>query len=105
MKIPRAPKTLKAEGRKFWRKVLSEFDLSDAHDLERLAMAGKCLDDLVEAEERVKTDGMFTLNRYNNVIEHPGLKVIRDTRTLFVKIVREMCLDLTAGDSRPPRRY
>ena len=57
MKIPKPPKELNATGRKFWRRVLSEYDLQDSHDLERLSMAAKCLDDLSEAEERVKTDG------------------------------------------------
>jgi phage terminase small subunit len=105
MKIPKPPKSLKSEGRAFWRKVLSEFDLQEAHDLERLSMAGKCLDDLSEAEKRVETDGMFTTNRYGSTVEHPGLRIIRDSRALFLKIIREACLDVTSGDSRPPRRY
>ena len=105
MKIPKPPKELKASGRKFWRKVLLEYDLQESHDLERLSMAAKCLDGLNEAENRVEADGMFVTNRYGNLVQHPGVKTIKDNRTLFVKIIREMCLDITAGDSRPPRRY
>lgn len=105
MKIPKPPKELDTQGRKFWRKVLAEYDLQESHDLERLNLAAKCLDDLFEAENRVKIDGMFVTNRYGNLVEHPGIKIIKDSRTLFIKIVREMCLDITAGDSRPPRRY
>ena len=106
MKIAKAPNGLKAAGKRFWKKVLSEYELTGAHDLERLSMAGKCLDDLAEAEKRVKDDGRFTNNRYGSVVEHPGVKMIRDTRLLFVKIVREMCLDIVEpGDSRPPRQY
>lgn len=106
MKKPRTPSGLKAAGKRFWKEVLSEYVLKDSHDLERLAMAAKCLDDLVDIEARVQADGMFVLNRYKTPVEHPGCKMIRDNRMLFVKIVRELGFDLvTAKDSRPPRQY
>lgn len=106
MKIARVPKGLQADGKKFWKKVLNEYELPDTHDLERLAMACKCLDALSEIEERVKVDGRFTVNRYKTPIEHPGCKMIRDNRMLFIKIIREIGLDLTtAADARPPRQY
>lgn len=106
MKIPKAPAGLKTPGRVFWRKVLSEFRLEESHDLQRLEMACRTLDNLKEAEDRVKTDGMFTTNRYNSVVEHPALKSIKDFRMLFIKIVREMNLDVSLPDeSRPPRKY
>jgi len=69
-------------------------------------MACKCLDDLSEAEQRVRLDGMFQVNRYGNTTEHVGLKVIRDTRLLFVKIIRELGLDLdNRPETRPPKLY
>ena len=69
-------------------------------------MASKILDEVAESEARVKADGMFILNRYGNLVEHPGCKMIRDLRLLFVKIIRELGLDLAdPGDSRPPRQY
>ena len=70
MKIPRSPNGLDSTGKKFWKKVLSEYELEETHDLERLSMACKCLDSLTEAEKRVKDDGMFTTNRYGKLIEH-----------------------------------
>jgi phage terminase small subunit len=106
MKIPKTPSGLNASGKKFWKKILSEFELNETHDLERLCMAAKCLDDLGEAEKRVKKDGMFAVNRYGATVEHTGVKMIRDSRMLFIKIIREMGLDLVVPeDSRPPRRY
>lgn len=105
MKIQKAPKGINSKGRKFWRKVLSEYELADAHDLERLAMACKCLDTLADAEERVKLDGLFSINRYGSTVEHPGIKMIRDNRMLFVKIIRELNLDIPAPEPRPPRSY
>ncbi len=104
MKIPQTPKGIKGVGKRFWKKVLSEYELIDAHDRERLKMACKCLDDLAEIEARVEADGRFTVNRYGSVVPHPGLKEIKDNRMLFTKIIREMGLDL-ATESRPPRQY
>lgn len=102
----KAPGELKVPGKQFWQSVLKEAELEEAHDLERLKMACKCLDDLSEAEERVKVDGMFTVNRYGATVEHPAFKTIKDLRLLFVKIIRELALDITApGESRPPRQY
>lgn len=86
--------------------MLTEFLIEKQHDLERLSMAAKCLDDVQAAEDQIEIDGRFTKNRYGNVIESPAAKVIRDTRLLFVKIIRELGLDLTnAPESRPPRKY
>lgn len=93
-------------GRRFFDKVMEEAGLEDAHDLERLLMACRCLDDLDVAESRVKVDGMFTINRYGATVEHPAFKTIKDLRLLFVKIIRELSLDIAApSESRPPRLY
>ena len=102
----KTPTDLGAQGRRFWESLLREVELEEAHDLERLCMACKCLDDLDVAESRVKADGMFTINRYGATVEHPAFKTIRDLRLLFVKIIRELGLDIAApGESRPPRQY
>ena len=101
-----SPDELKAAGRAFWSKAMQENDLDSAHDKERLLMAAKILDEIAAVEKQVQADGMFVKNRYGATIEHVGMKSIRDLRTLFVKIVREMALDLEPlGESRPPRRY
>lgn len=105
MKIAKIPKGLKVAGRKFWKKVLNEYELPDTHDLTRLEMAAKCLDELADAENRIKADGRFTVNRYGATVEHPGCKMVRDSRILFIKIIRELNLDIPAPVARPPRNY
>ena len=106
MAIKRAPAGLKAAGKGFWKKSMSEFVLKDAHDLERLKQACGCLDDIADAEEIVKADGLFIRDRFEQTREHPGLKTVRDNKTLFCRIIREMGLDLNvAEDPRLPRSY
>lgn len=102
----RCSKDLKKTGRDFWKRVLKEYEMVDAHDLTRLHMACRCLDDITEAEKQIEEDGHFVKDRYGQTKEHPGGKVIRDNRTLFCRIIRELALDITEpGDSRPPRQY
>lgn len=106
MKKPKAPKNLKAEGRKFWNRVTAEYDFEAEHDFVRLAQAAGCLDVIKAAEEKVEAEGMFVQNRFHELREHPGLKVIRDNKIVFCRIVRELSLDLDEGDGpRPPRLY
>ena len=101
----RAPSELKAPGKRFFRKVLGEYELTDHHDLQRLAEACKCLDEIHEAEQVIAIEGRFIEDRFGQVREHPACKSIRDARTLFFRAVRELALDVEVPESRPPRRY
>lgn len=106
MKKIRYPKNLKTPGRKFYKTVRSEFEFEDHHDIERLAQAAFCLDEISEAQKIVESEGRFIKNRFGELKDNPGLKVIRDFRTLFIRIVRELGLDLQSTEtSRPPRQY
>jgi hypothetical protein len=95
------PQNLKDAGREFFKKVQVEYVFEATHDIERLAQAAACLDEIALAEETLKTDGRFFKTKSGIVREHPALKAIRDFRTLFVRIVRELGLDSETID--PPR--
>lgn len=93
-------------GRKFWNRVLAEFVIENEHDLRRLEMAARCLDEIEVAEEVVSREGMYIKDRFQQVREHPGMKTIRDSRGLFARLIRELGLDLQESpESRLPRRY
>lgn len=102
MKIPQ---DLKKHGRAFWQAVQADYSMQEAHDLERLKMAARCLDDIAAAEEQIEKDGAFVRDRYGQVKEHPAGKVVREHRALFIRIIRELALDIDMPDSRPPRQY
>lgn len=100
------PKYLNRSGRSFWKKVLTEFDMKDPHDLERLSLACECLDKIEEAREMIKAEGAFFVDRWNQPKEHPAQGTQRNNAILFSKLIRELGLDLeTIPDSRPPRQY
>lgn len=106
MKKIRPPAFLKERGRKFFNKVIAEFVFENAHEIELLGSAAGELDSQVESQKSVDRDGYYILNRYGKLIEHPALKSLRDSRALFIRIIREMGLDLTTGpESRQPRKY
>lgn len=104
---PETPPGLKERGTEFWSQVLSEFILDKAHDLERLSLAAKCLDELAADEATVAAQGrFFTNSKTGQIREHPASKAIRENKVLFARLVRELGLDLeTAQESRIPGRY
>ncbi|MFC1580040.1 hypothetical protein ACFL4N_03930 [Thermodesulfobacteriota bacterium] len=104
--IPRCPKGLRKKGKEFFRKVVREYTFTEAHDLERLFQACGCLDTIGDAEEKVTQYGMFIQDRFNQIKESPAMKIIRDHKMLFCRIIRELNLDVALpGDPRPPRQY
>jgi len=105
MKIPRAPSGLKAPGKRFWKKVLSEYQLEETHDLERLSQACGCLDEIMECEKVVEVEGRFILDRFRQSKEHPASKAVKTNKILFCRILRELALDIAVPDSRIPRQY
>jgi hypothetical protein len=96
---------LKKAGKTFFEAVQADYAMEEAHDLARLEMAARCLDDIIEAEAAIKKDGAFVADRYGGTREHPAAKAIREYRALFLRIIRELALDLDVIESRPPRKY
>ena len=102
MKLPRE---LKARGRKFWRQVTNDYDLVEYHHFELLKQACFCLDRVDLARKTIEREGPFILDRFNQCREHPGLKLEKDNRILFARLVRELGLDIVTTESRPPAQY
>ena len=106
--IPKPPEILKPRGpgRRFWRKVLADFDLTDCHHLELLTQACRCLDRIAECEERIREDGPTVRDRFGQLKSHPLLQVEKDHRILLLRALRELQLDASvAEESRPPQLY
>jgi len=102
----KTPSGLQAAGKKFYKQVLADYELTEGHDLERLFMGCRCLDEIKEAEDIVKEEGRFINDRFMQKREHPAAKSIRDNKIIFCRIIRELGLDIyTPDDSRPRRQY
>ena len=106
--IPQPPEILtpRGPGRRFWKKVLDDFNLQDHHHLELLTQACRCLDRVAECEARIKQDGPTVVDRFDQLKPHPLLQVEKDHRILFLRALRELQLDASAPEeARPPQLY
>ena len=105
MKNPASSIRLGKVGQKFRRNILKERQFDETHDFRRLDLACGCLDIIKECREKVETEGLFILDRFQVLKEHPAIKVEREQKIIFCRIIRELNLDLPAEDSRPPKLY
>lgn len=104
-KTPPPPSHLREDGRAFWRRVLADYEITDAHDLSRLTVAAEALDRLAECRAAVERDGAFVVGRFGPK-PHPALILEDRHRSQHLKAVRELALDLVeAGPTRPPSRW
>ncbi len=102
------PKHLGSDGKAFWKRVASEFDLLE-HDFARLEGACIALDRAKEAREAIAKDGAIVTDRFGQAKEHPGISIERASWNTFRLLLRELGLDdELPADSRPstaPRGY
>ena len=94
------PKELKKQGKKFFLEVLSDFQLEEKHHFELLKQACMCLDTIETAREAIEKDGEYTKNGTGEPKPHPGVKTIKEYRTLWVRVLRELALDIEAPKSK-----
>jgi phage terminase small subunit len=104
-KTKKAPNFLKTEGRKFWRGVLSEYEITETHDLKLLAEASSCADRIFEARAEIEKSGPYFIDRWKQPKPHPAHAIENANKILFARLLRELNLDVQMPESRPPQRY
>ncbi len=104
VKIPPPPAGLSAEARKLWSDVINEFELP-AHAAKTLHVACQTLDRLRQSQKAIAADGIVIDGR-QGPRPHPAIAIERDSRTAFLRAMRELGLDLELPASpRPPTRW
>jgi P27 family predicted phage terminase small subunit len=99
---PKAPAHLKVDGTSFWKRVLTDYVIEDAHDLARLQVVCEALDRIAECRDRIAQDGAWVEGRFG-LKQHPALVMEDRQRATFLKAVRELSLDLVESQpTRPP---
>jgi len=102
-KLPKTPAGLKTESAKFWRDIVSDYEL-EPHHLKILESACRCWDRILEDREVIETEGRFFEDRYGQPKPHPAVDDETKQKNLFMRLVRELCLDANVPDeTRPPR--
>jgi P27 family predicted phage terminase small subunit len=104
-KIPKEPKHLKRAGRKLWRGILKDYEITESHDLKLLGEACGCVDRIVEARAEIEKEGAYFTDRWGQPKPHPAHGVEKDNKILLARLLRELSLDLEPPENRIPGRY
>jgi phage terminase small subunit len=98
------PNHLQTEGGDFWKSVLSDYELEEAHHLKILESACVCVDRIAQARRKIRKDGGFYKDRWGIPKEHPAQKTERENKILFARLIRELQLDIEPpNENRPPK--
>jgi phage terminase small subunit len=100
---PKPPAHLSDEASAWWREVVDAFDLDD-HHLRLLRLSAEAWDSCQTARRAIATHGQTYSDRFNQPRARPEIAIERDARLAFVRILRELGLDVSepAETPRPP---
>jgi phage terminase small subunit len=98
------PKYLKPATKKWWKSVVSQWELED-HHVRLLTLAAGAWDRAEQARELLAEHGLtFTDPKLNRPVARPEVAIERDNRLAYARLLRELDLDISvpAESSRPP---
>jgi phage terminase small subunit len=97
-KAPR--KHLQPATRRWWRSVVSEWEL-DEHHIRLLTLAAEAWDRCEQAREILAREGMTYTDRFGQPCARPEVAIERDSRIAYARLLRELDLD---GEPTPESR-
>lgn len=95
-----APADLASRGRKFWREITGQFELTKA-ELEILREVCRTLDDLDRLAACVLADGAMTTGSAGQPVVNPAMAEARGSRALLHRLVAALNLPDDQGDAVP----
>jgi P27 family predicted phage terminase small subunit len=101
-KPTKAPIYLTPATRRWWETIAAEYEL-EPHHLKLLTAAAESWDRAQEARKILAAEGLCTTDRFGQRRAHPAAGIERDAKGLFARLLRELGLDVSTPDSRPPR--
>lgn len=102
--IPKAPKHLSVESRKWWAALMTEYDLDDPSAKLILQSGLEALDRLRQAQAIIEKEGVTQIDRFKQARAHPATTVERDSRAAVLAALKALHLDvepLQASVGRP----
>ncbi|MFW5453768.1 phage terminase small subunit P27 family [Thioalkalivibrio sulfidiphilus] len=99
-----APKHLSAEAKRWWSRIVSEYDLGADHGPLLLQTALEAFDRMRECQARIKLDGPMLPDRFGQLKAHPLLSTERDSRAQMMAAIKQLGLDIEPPGpvGRPP---
>ena len=101
----KAPVHLAKETARWWQSVVQDWNL-EAHHIRLLTAAAEAWDRCQQARKRLAKQGLTFTDRFDQPRSRPEIGIERDSRIAFVRILRELDLDVDPPreTGRPPRR-
>lgn len=96
----RAPSGLRARGRRLWRMVTADFDLS-LSERELLTEACRCLDNCERLEAALRTEPLTVAGSRGQTVAHPLAAELRSERTLLTKLLGQLGLPDDTDEGNP----
>lgn len=94
------PAGLGARGSAFWADVTGVWEL-DRHELELLAEACRCLDQLDALQAALDSDGVMTVGSTGQPRVHPALAQLNATRATLGRLLVHLSLPDTGDETTP----
>lgn len=107
IKIPPTPPGTGTAGRRLWRSVVEEFELSE-HEATLLARACRIADTCAQLQGIVDKEGPMTTTRLGDVKPHPALVELRQQSLVLARLIVALRVPIgeqeSAGVGRSQRR-
>jgi len=84
--IPRAPAHLRARGRRLWRSVVDQFEMTQA-ELELLTEACRTLEIVERLEVELRDQPAMVEGSRGQIVAHPLCSELRSERQLLAKLI------------------
>jgi len=88
------PQHLKRPGKRLFRRIQTEYGITDAGGIALLVRACECQDRLAAAWKIIDEEGEVTRDRYGNSRLHPAMALEKDARAGFLQAMKQLNLDV-----------
>ena len=100
---PKTPAGLCKTAGDFFRSIVGEYVLED-HHLRLLTEAAWMLHRAEEARKQIAKEGATVKDRFGQPKEHPSIAIERGSGLAYLRLRRELNLDVEPNEVRTPRR-
>lgn len=103
MKLPSPPRHLQKPGRELFKRLVSDYHITDSGGLALLTTAAESLDRMREAQAAIKEHGAVVTDRYGQLKNNPACTLERDSRNGFLAAIKALQLDIEDTKGLPGR--
>lgn len=99
----KTPKHLKADGKRLFDQIVTDFCVEDPAGIALLTTACECLDRMKDAQKVIGKHGVTILDRYGGLRVNPACLIEKDSRSGFLRALKDLNLDVEPLRDRPGR--